>query len=213
MTQTATKSIVVTAIATFAVLFMLFAYGIGLFAFFFPRSMIGFMQRLGNHQSAAMMAHRAYISNPNQANRIRALDTFIDANRYNRTTISLINSAFEFAGEGNFEIGRHKMHPRFSHLYARTRMNLGQNNYAVIFVTSSLEFIDITHPCLLYFTVTSFDTLSPEQRILLRTYLINYFNDFQHELDWHLNFGDLTQNDEVYIIARGFISFVHAYLN
>jgi len=163
------KSIIISGTATLAVLFMLFAYGIGLFAFFFPGTMIPFMQRLGNNNAAAMMAHRAYISNPTQANRLRALDTFITANQHNRV-ITFATNAIEYEGQGIIE-------EWVKDAYINSRLHQGHYKQAIDFLTQgydiSLEQITsdnyltaLKRPCDRYLIIIAFALFNDEEHLI-----------------------------------------------
>jgi len=168
-----TRSIIFTGIATFAVLFMLFAYGIGLFAFFFPRPMVSFMQNIGNHRSAAMFAHRTYVSNPTQANRLSALDSFITINNHARI-IQLAPDAFDYEGRNYVDI-------RIHGAYVMARMHRGEYEQAIDFVQENFESLNISllRPCFLYFLVIDFPGQSIPQSTLdsFQENFLEYFGE------------------------------------
>ena len=69
---------------TFITLFMVFAYGIGLFSLLFPGTMLRFSDNIGLDNSSAMYARIVATRNPSCANFTVAIDRFMRINDEDR---------------------------------------------------------------------------------------------------------------------------------
>ena len=219
------KKIATTALSTFGSLFLLFSYGIGMFGFLFPGTMVGFCIDLGLPGAAAMFQERVYRRNPTAENMYMALDRNIHAKRHERViyfsekfflhhdmqqVIDQVNKFMLdsapphlYSDEERAFVANQLSRLRSAYVYSL--LAVGEYNRVVDFLNYKALDVDLKQPCYAYFTLlgNNSSNITQTQRTKIREDFIGYFNRFEEAYKATVDTG---------LIPRTFIDFVSDYI-
>ena len=161
-----------TAGTTLACLFLVLAYGLGIFGFLAPAPMVRLTDEMGLQRAASMFQERVYRRDPTRENIMLALDRFIDADRHNKV--------IEFAEKLFAYDETTLVTPRIRDAYVASLLAHGRVNDALGFVDYATLPINLLRPCFVFFILDASDQLTDQQREDLRQSYLVYVLDFRN---------------------------------
>ena len=220
-----------TIAKTLGVLFMLFAYGMGMWGFFFPASMMNLTLDLGLANPSAMFAERIYRRDPTIDNMFTALDMNIHASHaHHRRHARVIYFSDKFLPHdesdefltlvdnhmwdvsqdmhNSFRVRVANTKSRLQSAYVRSMLAKGEYRNVVNFFESERNFVNLRRPSFAYFETLSDDhRMSQVQRKAIHENFRYYAELFGHAFsDFESSLDSVTR-----LVALDFIHFTNEY--
>jgi len=203
------KHILKIALTTFACLFLVFSYGIGIFGFLFPSPMVGMSDNMGLTNAAAMFSMTAYRRNPTDENWIRAMDRQIPAGRH-RNVIELFEN-LDSPGQDNAD-GFHRQAYVYS-LLARGRYDDAINFISYYNRRQALTIANLGRHCFVYFVwaENTSSGISQVDRIRLRAEFLAYAERVEELLEQGRNSNEIEHGSTQHFNVLAFLIWVNDY--